>query len=61
MLEVPGVGRSGSLLRALTGDWSVSGIFTYQSGTPFSVIGNPTRNAFFAQVGASARQLRARA
>ena len=28
----------------------MSGIFTYQSGTPFSVIGNPTRNAFFAQV-----------
>ena len=40
----------GSFTRALTGGWNMSGIFTYQSGTPFSVIGNPTRNAFFAQV-----------
>jgi outer membrane receptor protein involved in Fe transport len=48
ILEVPGVGSS--VARALTRDWNVSGIFTYQSGTPFSVIGNPTRNAFFAQV-----------
>ena len=50
ILEVPGVGDSGSLPGALTRNWSLSGIFTYQSGTPFSVIGNPTRNAFFAQV-----------
>jgi hypothetical protein len=50
MLEVPGVGADGSLPRALSGNWNLSGIFTYQSGTPFSVIGNPTRNAFFAQV-----------
>jgi hypothetical protein len=50
MVEVPGAGASGSAVRALTGQWTVSGIFTYQSGTPFSVIGNPTRNAFFAQV-----------
>ena len=40
----------GSLASAVTRNWSLSGIFTYQSGTPFSVIGNPTRNAFFAQV-----------
>lgn len=50
MVEVPSVGQQGSVLLALTGGWSLSGIFTYQSGTPFSVIGNPTRNAFFAQV-----------
>jgi hypothetical protein len=50
MLDVPGMGGEGSMTRALTGNWNVSGIFTYQSGTPFSVIGNPTRNAFFAQV-----------
>jgi hypothetical protein len=50
MLEMPGIGRDRSLSRALTGGWNLSGIFTYQSGTPFSVIGNPTRNAFFAQV-----------
>jgi hypothetical protein len=49
VLEVPGWGREG-LVRAITTGWMVSGIFTYQSGTPFSVIGNPTRNAFFAQV-----------
>ena len=50
ILELPALSRQG-LVRAVTGGWSVSGILTYQSGTPFSVIGNPTRNAFFAQVG----------
>jgi hypothetical protein len=50
VLEIPGGGAEGSLVRALTGSWNMSGMFTYQSGTPFSVIGNPTRNAFFAQV-----------
>ena len=50
MLAIPGAGSSGSFTRALTGGWNTSGIVTYQSGTPFSVIGNPTRNAFFAQV-----------
>lgn len=47
--DVPGMGSS-RLVRAVTEDWSLSGIFTYQSGTPFSVLGNATRNAFFAQV-----------
>lgn len=50
-LEVPAFGGDGSVTRALTGGWNLSGIFTYQSGASFSVIGNPTRNAFFAQVG----------
>jgi hypothetical protein len=50
ILEVPGVGAANSVTSALTRNWSLSGIFTYQSGTPFSVIGNATRNAFFAQV-----------
>ena len=50
MLDVPGIGSSGSLVSAVTSNWNIAGIFTYQSGTPFSVIGNPTRNAFFAQV-----------
>ncbi len=50
IVVVPGLGRDASVTRALTGNWNLSGIFTYQSGTPFSVIGNPTRNAFFAQV-----------
>jgi hypothetical protein len=51
IVAVPSFGGDGSLTRAITAGWNVSGIFTYQSGTPFSVIGNPTRNAFFAQVG----------
>jgi hypothetical protein len=50
VIDVPGVGATGSLMRAATGGWNLSGIFTYQSGTPFSVLGNATRNAFFAQV-----------
>jgi outer membrane receptor protein involved in Fe transport len=50
LADVPAAGDTGSWLAQLTNRWSVSGIFTYQSGTPFSVIGNPTRNAFFAQV-----------
>jgi outer membrane receptor protein involved in Fe transport len=50
VLQVPATGRGGPLVRGVTRDWNVSGIFTYQTGTPFSVIGNPTRNAFFAQV-----------
>lgn len=50
MLDVPGAGGDRTMMRAVTANWNVSGIFTYQSGTPFSVIGNPTRNAFFVQV-----------
>ena len=50
MLGVPSVGHDGSIADLVSRDWNVSGIFTYQSGTPFSIIGNPTRNAFFAQV-----------
>ena len=49
MFEVPGAGRDGSLLNLLTNHWNLSGLFTYQSGTPFSVIGNATQNAIFAQ------------
>ncbi|HTV01359.1 MAG TPA: TonB-dependent receptor, partial [Luteitalea sp.] len=48
--SVPGIGRDGSLVRALTGGWQVSGMFTYQSGTPFTVLGAATTNAYFAQV-----------
>lgn len=50
IVEVPGAGGAGSMIRAITGGWNLSGIFTYQSGTPFTVLGNATRNAFFAQV-----------
>lgn len=44
--EVPKVFRN----RWLDG-WMVNGLVTLQSGAPFTVIGNATRNAFFAQVG----------
>jgi hypothetical protein len=50
ILDVPGAGGSGSVTRAISGGWNLSGIVTYQSGTPFSALGNPTRNAAFAQV-----------
>jgi len=49
MLGVPAVRGRGGVLRMLTSEWSVAGIFTYQSGTPFSVLGAATRNAYFAQ------------
>ena len=51
VVNVPAVGSDGSFGRALTGNWNVSGILTYQSGTPYSVLGAATRNAFFAQPG----------
>lgn len=51
MLDLPDAGAQGSLTRALTGGWGLYGLFTYQSGTPFTVYGNATRNAYFAQVG----------
>lgn len=31
--------------------WSLNGMVTLQTGAPFSIIGNATRNAFWAQVG----------
>jgi hypothetical protein len=48
-VSLPG-GEGRGLLGALARDWRLSGLFTYQSGTPFTVLGNPTTNAFFAQV-----------
>jgi hypothetical protein len=50
IVDLAGIGSSGSIARALTGGWNLAGMFTYQSGTPFSVLGNPARNAIFAQV-----------
>jgi Carboxypeptidase regulatory-like domain/TonB dependent receptor len=50
ILDVPGLGQDGSITRAITRDFSLSGILTYQSGTPFSVLGSSTQNAFFAQM-----------
>jgi len=47
-LPTPGFARSGLAKGALAG-WSISGLATLQSGSPFSLIGNATRNAFWAQ------------
>lgn len=35
--EIPGIGSTGSLSRALLGGWSLSGVATAQSGVPLSV------------------------
>jgi outer membrane receptor protein involved in Fe transport len=50
VLSLPGGDRRG-LLGALARDWQVSGLFTLQSGTPFSMLGASTTNAIFAQLG----------
>jgi hypothetical protein len=49
VFSLPGVGERG-LLAGLTRDWQISGLFTWQSGTPFTVLGASTTNAIFAQV-----------
>ena len=48
VLTLPG--RERGWLGALTRDWQVAGFFTYQSGTPFTLLGASTTNAIFAQV-----------
>lgn len=45
VLEIPAPKK----WKGLLGGWSVSGLATLQSGAPFSLIGNSTRNATFAQ------------
>lgn len=37
-------------MKAVFGGWNQAGMLTAQSGAPFSVFGNSTRNAYFAQV-----------
>ena len=49
VLTLPGSDRPG-LLRALGRDWQFAGLLTYQSGTPFTLLGASTTNAIFAQV-----------
>jgi hypothetical protein len=49
VLSLPGSDRPG-LWRALSRDWQLAGLFTYQSGTPFTLLGASTTNAIFAQV-----------
>lgn len=45
---VPGRYES-RMLRAVLGGWTQSGMITLQSGTPFSVLGNASTNAIWAQ------------
>jgi hypothetical protein len=47
--KVPAPFRGGFAKRALNG-WSINGMVTAQSGAPFSVLGSPTANAYWAQV-----------
>jgi hypothetical protein len=49
VLSLPGIGERG-LVAGVTRGWQVSGLFTWQSGTPFTVLGASTTNAIFAQV-----------
>jgi hypothetical protein len=49
VLSLPSVGERG-FLAGLTRDWQFSGLLTWQSGTPFTVLGASTTNAIFAQV-----------
>lgn len=49
MYEIPNPLRELSLTRMALGGWSISGLVTWQSGAPYSVLGNATRNAYFAQ------------
>ena len=49
VLSIPGMGQRG-LLAGITRDWQVSGLFTWQSGTPFTILGASTTNAIFAQL-----------
>lgn len=44
--SLPSFGRSGSLERHALGNWEVSGVFTWQSGLPFSVFDSAGGGAF---------------
>ncbi|MBC7928354.1 MAG: hypothetical protein H7039_22155, partial [Bryobacteraceae bacterium] len=48
--ELPGVLKSNSLARTFVNGWALSGMATIQSGSPFTVLGAATGNAYFAQV-----------
>jgi hypothetical protein len=43
--------RSHRLMNAIAGGWGLNGMVTLQSGSPFSIIGAATSNAYWAQVG----------
>jgi hypothetical protein len=43
--------RSHRALSAVAGGWGLNGMVTLQSGSPFSIVGAATANAYWAQVG----------
>ncbi|HBY59885.1 MAG TPA: hypothetical protein DEH78_08680, partial [Solibacterales bacterium] len=43
--------RSNRVLGAVAGGWSLNGMLTLQSGSPFSAVGGAAANAYWAQVG----------
>lgn len=47
--QIPG-NYDHSIMRVLLKGWNLGGMLTMQSGSPFSILGAPTRNAYFAQV-----------
>ncbi len=42
--------RTSGFVKAMAGGWSLNGMMTLQTGTPFTAIGAATANAFWAQV-----------
>jgi hypothetical protein len=44
--DLPGMKNVAGWERALLGGWSISGVVTYQSGTPLTLTGTNTNNAF---------------
>jgi hypothetical protein len=48
-LPTPEFALGSAFGKAVLGGWNISGLATLQTGTPFSLIGNATRNASFAQ------------
>ena len=48
--EIPGLLRNRGVGRQVFSGWSLNGMATIQSGSPFSVVGSSTANAYWAQV-----------
>ena len=48
--EIPQAFKSSAAAKLLLGGWSLSGMSTLQSGSPFTVTGAPAANAYWAQV-----------
>lgn len=48
--EIPGLLRNRGFGKQVFSGWSLNGMATIQSGSPFSVVGSSTANAYWAQV-----------